>query len=278
MVDLSDIRFKVAAIILVSGCTPPPAWTSHHQLLDRDLEAHDPTERDRMEGLTRTLGFKSRDDFRGWIAFFSVLRNDQGALRWAFVWLEPANRHPGYSRVRVGILDASGQILDDSIFLSGWRHLDFTGVSKLSRQNAPDVLLIRSEGLPGLNRRQYYALAGNHLELVRLEAEKPPELQSNHYGSPNHTVGPLYPPANEEECVGALEGASWTRRLSMLTWLGGYHWDGSNANLWHEDEKVAMLARTLQSIPRVRASMQNLSGSSDAWIREAASLALNPSR
>lgn len=274
MIDLSGLRFRVITLIFASGCATPPVWISHPSLLDRDLEP----QREQMEVITPKLGFKSPDDFRGWLAYTSVLRNDQGDLRWVFVWLEPASKMPGYSRVRAGVLNSGGQVLDDSIFFAGWRHLDFGGVTKISRPDAPDVLLIRSEGLPGLNRKQYYALAGNRLELVRLEAGKPPELQSNEYRSPNHTVGPLYPPADEEECVGGLDAPSWTRRMSLLTWLGGTHWDGSNPNLWHEDEKVATLALGLQASPRVRAAIEALARNADAWTREAASMALNPSR
>jgi hypothetical protein len=274
----TSIHLWLATLLLASGCTSPPVWTSHRQLLDHDLESHDSTKHDQLEGMAGKLGFKTREDFRGWLAYTTVLRNDHAQLRWVFVWLEPAFKMPGYSRVRAGVLDSDGHILDDSIFLAGWRHMDFAGVAKIARPEGLDVLLIRSEGLHISNRWQYYALAGDHLELVRLEDGKPAKLHANYYRSPNHTVGPIHPPADEDECVRILEGPSWTRRISVLSWLAGIHWDGTDAHLWHEDEKISALALRLQSSPRIHATVESLLSTQDTWTREAAFLALNPDR
>jgi hypothetical protein len=272
------VRLALASLLLASGCSAPQIWLSHPELLDRDLNVRDPAALGEMHRSIRSLGFRMDEGFRGWLAYSTVLRNDQGELRWVFVWLEPAFKVPGYSRVRSGVVDSEGRILDDSVFLSGWRHWDFRGVTKLARSESPDVLLIRSEGMIIPNRWHYFALAGDHLEVVRLEAGEPKKLDSNYYRSPNHTIGPLQPPADEDECMRALEGRSWSRRMSLLTWLAGNHWDGTNAHLWHEDEKVAALGLRLQSSPRVRAALEALSRSPDAWTREAAAFALNPDR
>jgi hypothetical protein len=270
------MRWWPLLTLAASGCTPPSIWDPHSRFLDRELQGQETLELTQvLEKSTRSL---RRDDFRGWLAFSSVLINDRGEARWVNVWLEPANKMPGYSRVRSVVVNPEGRVVDDSIFLTGWRHLDFTGVSKVLRPKFPDVLRIGCEGLVIRNRRHFYALAGDRLELVRLEGDEPAKIQANFCTSPNHTIGPVYPPAGEEDCVQALQNASWTRRMSMLTWLAGIHWDGSNPNLWHEDEKAATLALNLQSSPRSLAAVKALAGAEDAWTREAVGLVLDRDR
>ena len=60
----------------------------------------------------------------------------------------------------------------------------------------------------------------------------------------------------------------------MLTWLAGWHYEGTHPNLWHEDEAAAALALKLQKSPRIREAVDVLSRDADAWTREAAELFL----
>ena len=250
------------ALAFLAGCAAPP--------LDRDLTPSTSDERAAGLSLAARMGFHETDDFRGYLAFITDLRNDRVELRRVVVRLETTGKIPDYARIRVGVVGPDGP--RDSAFFGGWRHLEFTGVEKIVRPGGPDLLLITSETMLLPQPRAYYALAGERIELVRLEVDG--KLYPNYYTSPNHTIGPVHPPSDEADALRALEGDSWTRRMSMLTWLAGSHYTGKNPELWHEDTKVAELARELKWSPRVKAAVEALAKNPDPWTRDVAALFL----
>ena len=166
-------------------------------------------------------------------------------------------------------------MLSDEHFHSGWRIAGFEGVERVAgAMGRPDLLCILVEGMVIGARRCFFAVVDGHFELVRMEQGIERKLVAAIYSHPNHTIGPLHPPKSEEDCLRDLEQGSWPRRMSLLTWLAGVHWDGTDPEVWHEDEVTASLALRLQASPRIRAAMESLARSEDAWIRDAARLAL----
>jgi len=281
-VRLEDILAGFALIAL-SGCSgswipessarTSRAWDLVRMHRDRALIALTQDERRDLDRQVELLGVAPRPEFSGCPDFVTALRNDRGLGRWVLVWLSWNGKVPSFSRVRVAVLDDDGRLLTDNAFLSGWRHLDFEGIDRCADEGRPaDLLRISTWSMVQGHLQQFYALVGDRVEIVRLEAKGEPEPLKINYASPNHTVGPVVPPLDEKDCVDTLESGTWARQLSVLAWLGGIHWDGSNPQVWHEDQDAVRAFSNLHSSPRVQMQVARLTQSPDPWIRHAANV------
>jgi hypothetical protein len=147
---------------------------------------------------------------------------------------------------------------------------------KQVRNVSGDVLEVESE--PVINGRdvakQYYALIGEKLLLIRLEDSKG-KLIRNVYGAPNHTIGLNQTGRSSADWAKSLESNDRAEVLAALTWLGGIHWNPGMAapDYLHEEMSEARLAEEVRALETVKASVNRLRHSDDAWVRDAAKLA-----
>jgi hypothetical protein len=242
---------RALALVLLWGCAGSPSY------LNRNLAWGSPEQGEALR-FAREAGFPEIEGFRGTLAFVGDLRNDAGRLLRVLIWLELSGKMPGHSRIRAGVATPQGERLRDEVFRGGWRLVEYTGVERLLRPAAPDLFLIRAQGLAGPEHAFYFALAGDRAELVRLEAGPPPRAHGNSY-SDAPSVGPDTAPPDEDEALRAL-GGTWTRRMSTLLWLAGDH------------EQGPPLGRRLRYRPSIRKAVEAFTNDPDPWIRETAEL------
>jgi len=123
--------------------------------------------------------------------------------------------------------------------------------------------------------RQYYALVGDTVTLIRLEDSRG-EPVKNIFGAPNHTIGPNLAGRSAAEWEKALGSTDSAETLSALAWLGGRHWDIQKPlpEYEHEELAEAQLADSVRTRRSVQDAIHKLAKSKNRWVREAAELAM----
>ena len=179
---------------------------------------------------------------------------------------------PGGSSAHVFVISSEGNLLSNTEFLTGWR----IGVKKVSIAEAPDdaaeTVLIETEPTVGggLIPKQYYALTGDKIVLVRLEGPEG-KITENCYAWPNHMIGPRTLDLSEKSLIDKLADGTWAEKLTALVWIGGEHLDEvPDFNVAHEDDKSKVLAKKLLSNKRVAEEVYKLTLSRNKWISELA--------
>jgi hypothetical protein len=211
------------------------------------------------------------------------LSNAQGQYRYVLVEESPLRGIPGDARLRVHVFDAQGKTLSASDFTCG----DRIGVTGVKRTRMPesevgvqesdvDVLEVGSRGSYGGRdlARQFYALLGDAVVLVRLEDSQGTPV-ANTFSVPNHTIGPPLPPRTAAEWERALGSSDPAEALSALMWVGGEH---INIKMplpwvWAEEMEEARLAADVRSRPVVRELIRLRANCDNRWMRDAAELA-----
>jgi hypothetical protein len=118
--------------------------------------------------------------------------------------------------------------------------------------------------------KQFYAVIHDDLVLVRLEDSSGRRI-SNSFLAPNYIIGPAPPVRSAEEWEHALLSSNAVELLRTLVWIGGHHRDvDSDSNPFAEPKSDAQLALDVRHRPGVRARIEELKSSPNAWIREAA--------
>lgn len=211
---------------------------------------------------------------------------------------------PGYSQQYLYLFDAAGRLRGASEFSPGWR-IFLSDVRVTSREGLAAPLLVMRGGGFGFafapSVVAYFALEADRPVLVRLE-RRDGKLLRNGYGCPSPSVGPPAPSKTAGEWARALASEDKVEVLEALTWVGGRRETLEELKEEQEQErrfeaanpdlKGGMSFATLDSCPRavddaalyaevraradVRARLEELSKSEDAWVRQAAELALRP--
>ena len=196
---------------------------------------------------------------------------------------------PGQSEARVHFLSADGNHIRTSEFSTGWRIA--LKDARIIRKTAVGYPMIEISTQPDINgreiHRQYYALKGTEIFLVRLETAEG-KIVRNDYTAPNLTVGPYVPRRSPQMWKDALASNDLAEVLQALIWLGGRHVDTQRGSPFTqlgeaagmkvavEDIKDAKLAESVRSNREVRKILAGLAKSEKRWILEAAELALKP--
>ncbi len=204
---------------------------------------------------------------------FTKMPNAEGRISYVLIEESPAVVIPGETGLSVHVFSPEGRILSSSAFSSGWR-IFLTGMKvKYMPEVGREVLEVSSQ--PSLNGRdvakEYYALIGEKLLLVRLE-DSAGRLIRNYYGAPNHTFGPTITGRTAAEWELALESLDEAEVLAALVWVGGEHWDPRehSPDYKHEEMSEARLADEVRSLDGVKARLGELVRSENAWVRGAA--------
>lgn len=211
---------------------------------------------------------------------------------------------PGYSHQYLYLFDEAGRLRGSSEFSPGWRmFLSDARVETRTGLAAP-LLVLRGGGFgfafaPSVVA--HFALAGDRPVLVRLE-RKDGKLLRNGYGCPYPSVGPPVPAKTAEAWALSLASEDKVEVLEALTWVGGWRktveWlkeeqeQERRLEAEHPEMKGGSSFATLDSCPGaledatlyadvraradVKARLEQLSRSEDAWVRQAAELALKP--
>ena len=189
---------------------------------------------------------------------------------------------PGDSRAEAYIFDSNGMLLSYEEFSLGWR-AQFEEVKLMTDANLDVPLIEVLTSRPDLGSPEYYSLIGDHLALVRLDNSG--KAIRNKFVASNWIIGPEVPKRSVAEWERSLLSDNPAEILRTLGWIGGKHWDLNIPPRTFPDgfespssdvKENAELVNLVRARPLVRARLEELSGSKNKWIREAAELALKP--
>lgn len=208
---------------------------------------------------------------------FSKISNAVGQISYALIEESPLLMIPGESGIRIHLFNPEGKLRFSSAFSSGWRIALTEMRVRYRPEIGREVLEVGSH--PFINGRdvvkQYYALIGEKVLLVRLENSTGRAIP-NLYGAPNHTIGLTLVGRSASEWEKALNSQDAVEKLATLMWLGGMHLNPRNPapEYSHEEMSEAQLADELRSSESVKVALEKLLKSKNPWVRRAAELAL----
>ena len=152
-------------------------------------------------------------------ALFQSMLNTQGQKRYVLVELSSLAIIPGSSFLRIHVFNTSGELLHSQKFNAGYR-TTVTSIQIRETQLTENQLLVvgTSYVLSGHPATQYYALAGNNMDLIYLEQDG--RLDSNNYTDTHMTIGPQ-PDRQVIAWENALGSTDDAEVLAALTWFNG---------------------------------------------------------
>ncbi len=250
------------------------AWDSVLSFQGKDLSKLGKTDSEEFFRILTVLGVEDdRITGKPW-ALFSLL-NDQGKKRYTLIYIIPLVIIPGASCASVCVFDDLGHLLSVISFSTGWR-IDIVSVEKFKEKNTgTEMVLIRTD--PSLDSgeiyKQYYALAGNDIVLIRLE-DSDGSLVRNDYNIPHFLIGPDLPANSAPKLVDSVLKGTWVEKLAILTWLGGCHDDPACEDLEPEVKKDALLTDKVLENKRLIKHINLLCKSQDRWVSKTAKFVL----
>ena len=262
---------------LESPSTNLQAWQVLLSFEGRDLRNLDRESADRLRrAIEALLGNRSAGEHSILSPrLVSKLSNGQGQIRYALIEEYPLLTIPGRSRIYAHVFDGEGGLLSSSDFNGGHR-IFLTGMEvTYSPEIGREILVVNSQ--PAINgadiARQYYALVGEQILLIRLE-DSGGRLVRNTYSAPGHTIGVTLTGRSAEEWVSALKSSDVAEVLATLTWLSGTHLNPRKPepDYSHEEMREARLADKVRSREAVRTVLDTLTQSGNAWVRSGAEL------
>lgn len=251
------------------------AWQMLLSFENQDLKELDQKSKVELQKIIDTLVGKRKNELLI-PRLISKISNAQGQINYALVEESPLLTIPGECGIRVHIFSLEGKLLNSSAFSSGWRITLTEMKLKFMPEIGREVLEVSSE--PVINGRdiakQYYALIGEKILLVRLE-DSGGQLIRNNYGAPNHTIGFTLVGRPAKEWEKALESDDVAEVLATLTWLSGIHWNPQTPEpeYTHEEMREARLADDVRLREGVKVGLRRFTQSENIWVRSAANLA-----
>lgn len=274
-------NFTPALDNVVLAQTPKPlrenisAWQTLLSFEKQDLKKLDQKSKVELQKIIDTLVGKRNNELLI-PRLLSKISNARGQIRYALVEESPLLTIPGECGIRVHIFSLEGKLLNSSAFSSGWRITLTEMKLKFMPEIGREVLEVSSE--PVINGRdvakQYYALIGEKILLIRLE-DSGGELIRNNYGAPNHTIGFTLVGRSAKEWEKAFESDDVAEILDTLTWLSGIHWNPQTPepDYTHEEMREARLADDVRLREDVKVGLRRFAQSENVWVRNAANLA-----
>ena len=251
------------------------AWRLLLSLQNRDLRELEPLQKTELRLASASLRGATEDQFL-FARLFTALPTNRGEQRYLLVEESPLVVFPGESRLRTSLFTSEGYLISSSEFGAGWRialsHIRLVQVSGIEGE----VLEVESRQMPnGADvAKQFYALVGDEMRLIRLE-DSSGALVQNIYSSPNHTIGFTPIGRSAPEWQDDLKSTDVAKVLAALTWLGGEHLSVNEAepNYLHEYLSEAQIVEGLRERSSVKQAVNALQLSDNPWVRDAATAA-----
>lgn len=217
-------------------------------------------------------------DFRPW----NVWRTTRaGVTRYIVLSVEPLFSIPGEASACVQLFDASLKRIASWSFPTGWRISPESASFEYSKELSSDLLTLYVSRYINSHdiAKEYFAIANDRLQLVRLESRDGEALQ-NEYIDGNWEIGVVPAATTEDQWIFMLESKDPIEVLSALTFLGGRHIKESDRKFTSEpsESKYGALFLQLLGSPRIREIIARLGYSDSQWIRQAADLAAREPR
>ncbi|MFN7923955.1 MAG: hypothetical protein U0Q16_27890 [Bryobacteraceae bacterium] len=256
------------------------AWValSQHPLLDRisgvDLWDNPLSAEDQSQ-LSALLGEIPKGYMAPPAPRYVWTSNQSGRTRYFALLAESVMVIPGGSTARVVLLDAGGRQILGRSFQTGWRMTPGRATFRYSPGLGRDLVALDMERFAnGRNiAREYFAISGDDLHLIRLEDDKREAVQ-NDCVYPNYEIGFAPPAKTVAEFVRMLESNDKTEVLAALVFLGGRHLTDSRRLAFGYRESVhAQTFRTVIADARIQDLIARHRRSQSQWIRQYAELA-----
>ena len=197
--------------------------------------------------------------------------------------VRPGFVHPGWDDIRITLMNSSGKSQFDSTFTTANRcYLRKIEIERNAKDEFPIFILSTEDGGPRRRgpdiKKQYFGKIHNRIDLIRLENSKQAACRNN-YIYEHFRCGPPVPQQSVEEWHADLNSHDRLRILRVLTWLSGVHrvagMDEMGGIPWEPLRAIERVGE-LRALGLVRLRIMELTESKDEWIRQAASLALDP--
>ena len=213
-----------------------------------------------------------------------------GEAAWVFLEAYPGYAIPDMSAMRVNVFDKNWKRICKQSFPTGYRF--FLGEVKIEPNKAlsqdllvatvtcagPFMVVDGEKKGPafeqGWYQKQYYALSGTNVVMVRLEDDKG-LIARNHYAWSAPPKGPPVPSRTKEEWIKSLQSTNAVDQLATLVWLTGGHLSSREERKPdHNQESVAdsRLFESVRDDPRTERILQELKKHENKWIHEYAEL------
>ena len=274
--SISTVIFKRVAAPVGTLTLVSSPWTTLLSVQGRDLRKIEGPAKARLEMAIKSLRGKVENRFL-YARLFSRISTYNGEQRFVLIEESPLVMIPGDSRLRISLFTPDGELLNSSEFGAGWRialsEIRFVQVKDIKGE----VLEVESHAMiNGADvARQYYALVGDQMRLIRLE-DSTGVLVPNRYGTPNHTIGLTQTGRSAADWEAALMSNDVAEVLATLTWIGGLHMDvkeGDDPGYWHEELAEARIVEEVRARPTLKAAVNALKRSDNTWVSAAATSA-----
>jgi hypothetical protein len=207
--------------------------------------------------------------------------NRNGVTRYVVLLVESEAIVPGGSTACVQLFDGSAKKLGSWSFRTGHRMTPTKAAMKFFPDIGSDLVVIDMEQYVNGRDvgREYYALNGDRLRLVRIEDHKG-KASKNEYVYDNAEIGVAPDETTVEQWAGMLASEDRAVALSALTFLGGRHLTEPGRNFLPEpkESKYASLFQELLGDSRIHNLINRFTKSENEWIRQAALLAVRGPR
>jgi hypothetical protein len=216
-------------------------------------------------------------DFRAWHAW--KFGENEGIPIYLVFEADTSAPHPSSTGVRLTLLDDSGEVLAESAFTMGHRLYLRSAELVRAKDEAHFVIALKTGSWAGPgpgDEKQYYARIGDRFDLVRLEGDGGKAIR-NPYCVKHFRSGPEAPQRTAADWQTDLLSSDRLKVLRALVWLGGEHWDLKGGdNTQYENADDVQLVHQVRADPKVVERLTALAKREDAWLQDAAVLALSP--
>jgi hypothetical protein len=207
---------------------------------------------------------------------FTKISNYERQQYYILIEESPLVTIPGGSQLCVHLFSLDGKLLNMQAFEAGWRiGLEEVMMANLLEIDRPVLQVNCKPYINGANvAKQYYALIGKKLRLIRLERDTQ-ELAANYYYASNKIIGPAIHAESVGEVKDSLKSTDNAEVLAYLTWLSAIHL--SSANFENDPISQPNLVNQVKRNIYLKELLFNLEQSENVWIQQAAKLAItNP--
>jgi len=233
-----------------------------------------------LRGLQKNLSKINDESFNfDDLELVAKIPNGENKLNYVSIIGKPLIVIPSNSEIYFEIYNEDGSLINSGTFNAGWR----ISIEKIEVRFSPEIgrKIIEVTSEPVINGRdifkQYFALVGNEIRLIRLEDSKGQAVR-NDYHAPNMTIGLNITEHSSEEWKTSLKSVDSAEVLSSLTVLSGIHLNPEKLPAFYgevpyEDIKEAKFIRELNKDNDIKFEIQNLTKSEKVWIKQAATFA-----
>lgn len=253
------------------------------QFENKRLELESDGQRTELQNVFNNYFTESKHEkLNGLVSFrelrlISKINNKENQNVFAVIEMSQLVTIPGNCGLHFKIFDTNGRFINSVSFYAGYRIRIKDIKVRYSSEIGRNIVEVSSE--PVINGRdivkQYYALIGKEIKLIRLENSKGQSVR-NIYGTPNITIGPNKIELLENKWKESLKSSDAAQIMSSLLWLSGEHLNLEEIpDYYHENVNEALFAQDLNNDNEINVEVDALSDSKNMWIKEIAKLTKN---